>query len=198
MRYYAIACVIAAVTFGAVWTPMTAQAYPQTDNELIRQWVWDYSGWLPLQDLDVTFKVANCPGLPTAGGCYIESQKTIYMAPDSIDKQIVAHELGHAFDDQILDDGNRNKIMFRYFFVTGQPWAPYYSQDALDKCFGTNICSNEMFADGFSACARHVTPVQYPDGDDGDLQGSYGLSWTTFLQKNLCKFIVKVGSRYHK
>lgn len=197
MRYYAMACFIAAVILAAAWAPMTASAYPQTDNAQIRQWVWNFNGWLPLESLDVTVKVENCPGLATAGGCYLAEQKIIYMSPGSVDKGILGHELGHVFDDQVLDDGNRNKIMYRFFNIKDRVWAPYYGQEALNHCMEANVCSNEMFADGFLACARHIDAYYAQEFHQWFTVGSYNLSWTSTLQKNLCKFIVKVGSRYH-
>lgn len=198
MRYYAMACAFAIAVFIAMWAPMTASSYPQTDNAQIRQWVWNYAGWLPLDSLDVTIKVENCPDLDTAGGCYIAEQKIIYVRPDDIDKEIIGHELGHVFDDQILDDGNRNKIMYRFFHIFGRMWDPYYGQEALDSCMEVSVCSNEMFADGFYACARHIDAEYAREYRQWYAVGSYFLTWTPFLQKNLCKFIVKVGSRYHK
>jgi hypothetical protein len=195
MRYYAIACAVAVLIFAALWSPMMASAYPHSDDPTVTQWVWDFHGWVPLDAVNAEIKVGECPGVPNAGGCADVDAGIIWISRDSLDKDTVAHELGHFFDRQVLNDGMRNKIMYRFFQIGGQVWMPYVGEEALVKCPHQNICSNELFADGFSACARHITPYLYTPDHQWDQIGGYGLDWTPKIKKRLCPFIVKVGSR---
>lgn len=196
MRYYLFASVVAIVWFIGAWQGGVADAYPHSDDPQITRWVDQMSGWLPFDSLNVEIKVGPCPAVPQAGGCYDGDEGIIWIAPSNFDKDSVGHELGHVFDRNLMNDGMRNKITNRVFRLIGTTWYPQKGADALKNCPGTDTCPNEMFADGFSACARHIDAVYSQREGAWDSVGNYQLVWTRFREKHLCDLIVKIGASY--
>lgn len=55
--------------------------------------------------LTITLIVAPCPGHPEYSGCYEPATNTMYLK--SLDAGTVAHEIGHAVDDQLISPADR-------------------------------------------------------------------------------------------
>jgi hypothetical protein len=88
----------------------------------------------------------HCPGLETAGGCYLGN--TIYVL-DRHSRFSIYHELGHAFDEQMMDAGERN----RFAHLVGMADLKWTWADDMDGALvqapGTPA---ERFADAYAAC----------------------------------------------
>lgn len=199
MRYYLIACTFAAFCFACLWGAGIASAQPESESPMVSSWIRQIERHVALDPLDVQVKIGFCPSIRDAGGCYEYWNKIIWIAPDDLTKDTLAHELGHVFDFEFLDAGSRNKIMYRFLHIYGTIWTPEQGADALAKCPGEYNCPNEMFADGFAACATNVEPAYYRNDQDPDDPyagwsdvGAYGVIWSNFLKHNLCGLINKL------
>ena len=73
-----------------------------------------------------------------AAGCF---EKESFSAYHDGDRFTIYHELGHAFDHQRMDQGERNRFARLHYFPRGTKWLDY-SDDS----------PGETFADIYAAC----------------------------------------------
>jgi len=101
--------------------------------------------------------IDECPGLPDRG-CYIgvgEQDVNGDVWPrgavfTSGDKFEVSHELGHAFDDSLMDVGERNRFA-TLLGDPGQPWSESYT-DPEGRLIQSPGSLAELFADAYASC----------------------------------------------
>jgi hypothetical protein len=126
---------------------LTATASPATAGESLRGshaavlWTLPPSP-SPFPDVHLQ----GCPTDPTAD-CYIggAGYNDVYLTnPDN--EWVVQHELGHAYDRQDLDDGERHRIARA---LDWRVWHP------------------EAFADFYAGCRRALDPRDYFVREDG-------------------------------
>ena len=98
----------------------------------------------------VTVHDAPCPGYPKATGCYFEATNEIYVKDRLGYKFGFLHEIGHAFDAQRLDPGERNA--FSCLPALRPPVG------AEDRCGRWDDEVNELFADAYANCALGAKP----------------------------------------
>lgn len=95
-----------------------------------------------------------CPegGLEVSGvSCSYAAQGLAY-SPVEEGAFIREHEIGHVFDVQYLDDGERSKLTRDM----GLGAAPWYHATGLD-CVGA-ACPSEWFADAYASCRLRLDP----------------------------------------
>lgn len=105
--------------------------------------------------------IGECPGFEDAGGCYIgpgEADINDDVWPrgavfTSGDEFATAHELGHAFDETRMDDGERNRFA-TLLGRTGKPWSASYT-DPAGRLIQTPGSLSEPFADAYANCRLH-------------------------------------------
>jgi hypothetical protein len=169
-----------------------SQAYPTSNDPVVRREVATISGWVPIDTLQVDIKVGLCPGLPDAAACYIQEYGSIYVRKLYRKViQTIAHELGHVFDGQILSESDR----WRFTAILGlkpQPWSPIGGRDAYDCGKNGVYCPKEWFADDFSGCALDAPTVHLKSG--WWPVGVYGAPWTPRIKTSFCESVINIGS----
>lgn len=95
---------------------------------------------------------ATCP-VPTATGlCASREDRVVYVAGNA-DRFAFEHELGHLFDAQFLDDGERNALKRAVAIPVDRPWN-----------LGTGLTKeglaspSERVADLYAACRLRLDP----------------------------------------
>jgi hypothetical protein len=171
-----------------VWT-QSAFATPWSSNSQVQRIISQASGWVPLDKVNIEVRVDNCPGLSNVSCNY---DGVIYIEPDMIDADVIDHEIGHAWDATLLKPWDRSVITRRYFDIADSVWQPYNGQDAVNNCIGTNKCPNEMFADGFSACALDF-PHKWGYYKNETVTRGYWMPWTPKLKRRFCAMVVRIG-----
>jgi hypothetical protein len=94
-----------------------------------------------------------CPGLAVAG-CYDWLTNTIYSA--GLNQYGLTHELGHAYDAQVLDDGERASFGQR-IGRPHMPWESTYLPDGQSDVVGLE----ELFADAYASCRLGWMPRRH-------------------------------------
>jgi hypothetical protein len=89
-----------------------------------------------------------CPD-SDAVACTVRATATVYVTPGA-DRFAVQHELGHLFDAQRLDDGERAKLE-RLLALPGRPWRSGTGLEGL-------LSPSERFADAYAACRLRLDP----------------------------------------
>lgn len=98
----------------------------------------------PLPNPMPPIAIASCPGAPETDGCYRSDVNQIWLRRRA-GAFMLAHELGHAFDAQRLDDGERHRFA-RLVDALDAPWLPSGDYDLnLDY-------AGEDFADTYAEC----------------------------------------------
>jgi hypothetical protein len=121
---------------------------------------------------------APCPAATeamTTGACAYADQGTIYL-PDGSTRFMLQHELGHVFDAQHLDDGERHKIARSLGVNPDGPWRtpdPYRS-------------GMEKFADAYAACRLRMDP-------DHGWESSYDYYPSRRAFRRLCATIARAA-----
>lgn len=85
------------------------------------------------------------------------------------------HELGHQFDTQYLQPGERNKATRLLGFAMGTPWRNGTGTGGFDS-------PHELFADAFAACRLQLDP-------GSDWETSYDYAPTRREFRAVCAFI---------
>lgn len=154
MRYStAIFIAIIYVLLGWIVCVPRSEAYPTTTDPVVKHTIAEAAGRVPLDAITVDVQVGPCPGVPQAAGCYDGTTGTIWILRQYRKSVSIAHELGHVFDEQLLNDGQRN----RFTAILGlrpQQW-DHPDIDAF-SCDAVKTCANEMFADDFAGCANDI------------------------------------------
>ena len=101
----------------------------------------------------VTIVFGNCPG--SQRSCYYIPTNSVYIAPSEwtipvMRPSLVTHELGHAYDFQVMDDGDR-RLLSRWLPDRG----PWRSQAPADTAAHDNSGA-ELFAEAYADCAMRV------------------------------------------
>ena len=126
---------------------------------------------------------AACPEAPDAAGCYHDpslamNPHTLFVAERTA--RTYWHEMGHAYDTAMLDDGERQKFS-RMMSRARQSWLTPEIAGVFRES------TNEMFADAYSTCKRGHRPngptwdamVYQPRTDKGHAA--------------VCRFIARAG-----
>jgi len=125
---------------------------------------------------------APCPDDPTVEGCtYWVAPFTIYLSNHR--RFIREHELGHAFDQTMMSDGERN----RFRTLTHQRTAPWWK---LEEGEYSRASVGEQFADAYANCAIGNGSRRLPSGmisDRWETSTSYSPSPRT--HRRVCAFI---------
>lgn len=124
----------------------------------------------------------ECPGLDDAAGCYLGD--VIYVG-DIRDRFAKLHELGHAFDEAMLDPGERNRIarlMHKANLLW--TWTDVDSEGRYVQGWGTPA---EEFADAYANCRmRHMPGATV-------MQAGYDYYPTRRQHRLLCGVIARAG-----
>lgn len=118
--------------------------------------------------------VGECPGAAggDALGCY--SPAAIYVAPASAaDGWVLAHEIGHAVDYELLDTGERT----RFRTLIHRPHMPWFFADRPGG-------AGELFADAYANCRRRRDPSH-------GWRTYYGYAPSAHVHRRVCGFIVR-------
>lgn len=88
-----------------------------------------------------------CPAYqPLMVSCYDPPSRTIYLSPDSLMPRFtLAHEYGHAWDFERLNDASRARFQRLLGFPASTPW--WGGGIGVDT-----VSPGERFADAYSAC----------------------------------------------
>lgn len=91
---------------------------------------------------------APCPGLDGEVACFSRATFTVYLT-QFYTPHTDAHEFGHAFDQQRLDDGERS----RYRSLAGLPQqGPWFDPNPNDDDATVHAYPGERFADDYADC----------------------------------------------
>lgn len=139
--------------------------------------------------------MAECPGLPEAGGCYIGADETDVNGDvwptgavfTSGDEFATAHELGHAFDESMMDTGERQRFSTLYGKQT-KAWSSSYV-DAAGRLVQTPGSLSELFADAYANC--YLGHVVAPDHT---WEAGYGYYPTARIHRLICAMIKRAGT----
>lgn len=119
---------------------------------------------------------AACPdmdGQATAGACSFPDGR-VYL-PAGTDQFARQHELGHIFDAQYLDAGERNRATRLLGFPAGTPWRNGTGLGGFDS-------PHELFADAYAACRLGLDPMS-------EWETSYDYAPTRRELRAMCGFI---------
>lgn len=141
---------LAVVLLGtAVWAMPAAAAAP-TDIELVGDaQAQPYQSWVaasrvPTPPGQVNLVLGACPGGPAwAAGCANPSERTIWLGVEGRNRVTLLHELGHLFDEYVLEAADRR----RFQAIIGRRGA-WEGPAAIDP-------PHEQFAEAYALCARH-------------------------------------------
>lgn len=130
---------------------------------------------------------ADCPAYEDGGSCWDVTTRTIYLARYA-SRRDRFHELGHAFDSEVLTDPQRTafvRIMDLQF-----PWVQGTGWDA-----GANYSPNEWFADAYADCELWRPPkwnsrAKVRVGTTDDV---YGYTPTRAQRRQVCTLIRSAG-----
>lgn len=125
----------------------------------------------------VTVHLERCPTTGTSGCAYVQTGD-IYVTPhpDSdrrVFRFLLAHELGHVWDAQHMDDSHRDSFAAQVGML-GQPWL---DPDALAQ-------PGESFADAYAFCAFSPRARRGYLGDFGGY--TYGTGIAKQVVANVC------------
>lgn len=122
-----------------------------------------------------------CPAATATGICTIES--TIY-APANASRFAVQHEIGHAFDEQFLDDGERNALKRAMGMPISRPWqlGTGLTHEGLNS-------PSERFADLYAACRLKMDP-------EGLWESAYDYQPTRRSLRRACGVVRRASSDY--
>jgi hypothetical protein len=138
--------------------------------------------------------IGECPGLPDAG-CYIgigEGDVNGDLWPrgavfTSGDRFQTAHELGHAFDETMVDTGERNRFATLLGKKTAA-WSASYT-DPSSRLIQTPGSLSELFADAYANCfLGHVV------APDHVWEAGYGYYPTARAHRLICGMIKRAGA----
>jgi hypothetical protein len=194
-----VAIMYLAILVSLIWV-MPSQAYPTTDDPVLKQKIAMIAGNVPLESLNVEVKLGACPGGSTMSGCYIKEYNAIWIAPDwRNSRNTIAHELGHAFDEHLVDPYDRGRLE-NVWGIAKQPWITLGGDDTVNCETNGVHCPNEWFADEFAGCAVDSKPHYGPDPESnwrrGWLRiGFYLAPWTPRIKATVCTTIVNIGSK---
>lgn len=86
-----------------------------------------------------------------AGGGWIGSTSQLFIGSRS--RIALMHELGHAFDDRLLDVAERQHLVALMQLPGDTPWSNPARWTSHDPFCAETMCLNERFADAYAACA---------------------------------------------
>lgn len=125
-----------------------------------------------------TVQWTACP-FADVPACADRDNGVIYVEPGQ-GRFVYEHEVGHLFDVQRLNDGDR-RWFTRKLGLTGA-WEQGSGLEGLRSPF-------ERFADAYAACALGLRP------DRGEWAVSYGYQPTPKRHRRICAAIGRVGDR---
>lgn len=152
---------------------------------------------VPLPPGDATvLRGVPCPDSLVDACTVLDRGGIIYLPPDPgrrLDAFVLAHELAHLFDDRVLTDVDRARMM-RLLGVPGLDW---YASGRTGSDCGPRDCPAELFADAYAGCALDLSPAgdswaryfRVHGGRGVELTTSYGHAPTRRHQATLCQAI---------
>jgi hypothetical protein len=138
--------------------------------------------------------IGECPGLPDAG-CYIGAGEAdidggewprgaVFTSGDEFETM---HELGHAFDETMMDAGERN----RFATLLGRKqaaWSASYT-DTSGRVIQTPSSLSELFADAYANCyLRHIVAPGHM------WEAGYGYYPRARAHRLICGMMKRAGS----
>jgi hypothetical protein len=129
----------------------------------------------------VNFHVGICPDDSLSTGCYYAHSNDLWIE-DPTDRVTFSHEMGHAFDAQRLDDGERHRF-------SCLPAAQPPVEGDPDLCgarWDENVA--EVFADAYANCR-----LRFRAGSVRFLYGNGYEPSTTRRHRNACRFIARAA-----
>jgi hypothetical protein len=108
--------------------------------------VWMHRAKVPLVHGRVEIRRAPCPANAAFTGCVFTAHpRILYLTPGRREpRRVLYHELGHTFDLMVLNARERTAFK-RIVGIRRHGW------------FGGGLPPAEWFADGYAACAMHLT-----------------------------------------
>jgi hypothetical protein len=180
MRRFALLLALAA---GSLLTPAGASAATTLATAAGALRPQPFQSWVdraavPTPPGVVTVHLGACPGGPAWGAaCAVPETRSMHLGPEGRDPVTVLHELGHLFDDLVLDDTDRTA--FAGIMRRRGAWLAAASTNPL----------HEQFAEAYALCAR------YPRLRATRL-GMYGYIATPRRHARVCAFIRAAGARH--
>lgn len=124
-----------------------------------------------------------CPGMPDAGACW--DGTAVYVdAFDVDDRDVLRHELGHAFDTRHLDDAERAALA-RLLGRRGVEWCDVGAWQARADEDTRHAPPCEQFADAYANCrtGARVASIRFVYG--------YGYAPTPRQHRRVCAAITR-------
>jgi hypothetical protein len=139
---------VGALAAGSLGAP--AAAHPPAPVNVLGQpvrgkmHVWMHRSKVPLVRGRVRILRGACPGNPVFVGCvFAASPRTIYLLPQLRQPRLILyHELGHVFDQLVLNGRERRRFK-RILGIRRTGW------------FAGGLPPGEWFADAYATCAAH-------------------------------------------
>jgi hypothetical protein len=174
--------VVCAVLLAGLLVPAAAPATTlETDGGATRP--QPFQSWVdraavPTPPGLVRLSLAACPGGPAWGAaCASPADRAIHLGSEGRDPVTLLHELGHLFDELVLDDTDR--AAFQALLGRRGPW---FGPAASDP-------PNERFAEAYALCAR------YPRLRATRL-GMYAYIATPRRHARVCRLVRAVAARH--
>jgi hypothetical protein len=180
MRRFALLLAVAAGSLALPAAATAATTLVTPDGALRPQ---PFQSWVdraavPTPPGVVTVSLGACPGGPAWGAaCADPRTRTVHLGPQGRDPVTVLHELGHLFDELVLDDADRSG--FRRILRRNGAWLAAASTNPL----------HEQFAEAYALCAR------YPRLRATRL-AMYGYVATPRRHSRVCGFIRATAARH--
>lgn len=196
---YRYACLLAiAYCIGGYFALTDAsEAYPTTNSAKVARLVAKVNSTIPIERVTTDIVVGSCPGATAPmAACVTSDAGPVYVDAEYLyTEEFVAHEIGHLFDGQFMNEGHRRKISRVMGLHAGVPWEREATVDNQIPCLWPNACGKEWFADGFAACAMNVEPMRdlTEKSRPWTVVGPYELPWSPRIKKELCRIIDKIG-----
>lgn len=110
------------------------------------------------------------------GYAWADVQNRVVHAPHKMSKLDMAHEIGHLFDYNVLNDQDRTRIAKAIRAPDGEPW------------YGGRKGAAEAFADYYSAAAMGKKPWQKTRVAGGGIRGGNDMPYATIGPKKMAAF----------
>lgn len=125
----------------------------------------------------------DCPYYQDGGSCWDVTTRTVFLEPYA-GRHVLWHELGHAFDDEVLTNSDRAAFM-RVMRLRG----PWVQGTGYEK--GADRSPNEWFADAYADCqlGREPRRNRKLGVSVGSTSNIYGYAPTRGQRRQVCSLV---------
>jgi hypothetical protein len=146
------------------------------------------AGARPLPVDGLTVHRESCPDYEDGGSCARPETAEIWIAPDA-DRFDFWHEIGHVWDERVLDDRTRAWFAHKFRRLGVQPGDPWLGDHAFYARGGGAPLAGELFADAFALCWTNWKPRRRAGLVVSGWPIAYGYTPGMRLHRRICNAI---------